>query len=275
MSDEVANPSLAALPPLSPIEEQEDDSQPGLHIRGSQGEMGSKDVRTADAKMEDFISDAPLDIQKLIPLDKLSGLLFSRQHLQFVLEDQNMSNEFKAFVHTHRPGSVPLLARYINLDKALKSITYAEAIMQGLEAVEGHPFTKEASRVAMPWVIQGQIDKALDFFLIDDFRAFIAHFYVKIAVSALADSVMGDQNQADSGMADGLAEVFVLSDPARPDNMIIYSSEGFQEMTGYSRKEFLGRNCRVLGGPKTSPLGIRRFRASLEAEQEHCEVLLN
>ena len=237
--------------------------------------MGSKDVRTADATMEDFISDAPPDIQKLIPLDKLCGLLFSRQHLQFVLEDQNMSNEFKAFVHTHRPGSVPLLARYINLDKALKSITYAEAIMQGLEAVEDHPFTKEASRVAMPWVIQGQIDKALDIFLIDDFRAFIAHFYVKIAVSALADSVMGDQNQADSGMADGLAEVFVLSDPARPDNMIIYSSEGFEEMTGYSRKEFLGRNCRVLGGPKTSPLGIRRFRASLEAEQEHCEVLLN
>lgn len=46
-------------------------------------------------------------------------------------------------------------------------------------------------------------------------------------------------------------------------------------MTGYSRSEVLGRNCRMLGGPKTNSLGIGRFRTSLDAEREHCEVLLN
>ena len=46
-------------------------------------------------------------------------------------------------------------------------------------------------------------------------------------------------------------------------------------MTGYSRSEILGRNCRMLGGHKTSSLGVSRFRASLDAEREHCEVLLN
>ena len=46
-------------------------------------------------------------------------------------------------------------------------------------------------------------------------------------------------------------------------------------MTGYSRIEFLGRNCRTLGGARTSPSGISRFRDSLDAEREHCEVLLN
>lgn len=46
-------------------------------------------------------------------------------------------------------------------------------------------------------------------------------------------------------------------------------------MTGYPRTEFLGRNCRTLGGARTSPLGITRFRSSLDAEREHCEVLLN
>ena len=49
----------------------------------------------------------------------------------------------------------------------------------------------------------------------------------------------------------------------------------FHRMTGYSRIEFLGRNCRTLGGARTSPSGISRFRASLDAEREHCEVLLN
>lgn len=46
-------------------------------------------------------------------------------------------------------------------------------------------------------------------------------------------------------------------------------------MTGYPRKEFLGQNCRILGGRRTSAFGISRFRASLDVEREHCEVLLN
>ena len=46
-------------------------------------------------------------------------------------------------------------------------------------------------------------------------------------------------------------------------------------MTGYPRTEVLGRNCRMLGGPNTSSFGINRLRMSLDAEREHCEVLLN
>lgn len=46
-------------------------------------------------------------------------------------------------------------------------------------------------------------------------------------------------------------------------------------MTQYPRTYALGRNCRFLGGPKTDLLGKARFRTSLDAEREHCEVLLN
>ena len=46
-------------------------------------------------------------------------------------------------------------------------------------------------------------------------------------------------------------------------------------MTQYPRSYALGRNCRFLGGPKTDLMGVGRFRASLSAEREHCEVLLN
>lgn len=37
----------------------------------------------------------------------------------------------------------------------------------------------------------------------------------------------------------------------------------------------LGRNCRFLGGPKTAPEAIARFKTSLDAKREHCEVMLN
>ncbi|KAL9127102.1 MAG: hypothetical protein Q9217_003952 [Psora testacea] len=263
-------------PTLSPIEEQEDDLQTVSHGRRRKGSNIARDNRPVNATPRDLMSDRPgQHPRNAISVEKLSDLLFSRQHLQLVLEDPPMSTEFKKFVQTYRRASIPLLAHYINLTKALKSVCYAEAIMKGLEDINGHVPTEESSSIAMPWVIHGKIERTLDMLLVDDFRAFISHFYVNIVNGALADRVIGGRDSAIPGGADGLAEVFVLSDPARSDNPIVLTSEDFQDITGYTRKEFIGRNCRMLAGPKTSRLGIRRFRASLEAEREHCEVLLN
>ena len=42
---------------------------------------------------------------------------------------------------------------------------------------------------------------------------------------------------------------FVVTDPARDDNPIVYVNEAFEEITGYPADEVLGRNCRFLQGP--------------------------
>jgi PAS domain S-box-containing protein len=39
---------------------------------------------------------------------------------------------------------------------------------------------------------------------------------------------------------------FTISDPSLPDNPIVYASDGFLKLTGYSREQILGRNCRFL-----------------------------
>jgi len=39
---------------------------------------------------------------------------------------------------------------------------------------------------------------------------------------------------------------FVLSDPRQPDCPIVHASPEFLQMTGYSREEVEGRNCRFL-----------------------------
>ena len=41
---------------------------------------------------------------------------------------------------------------------------------------------------------------------------------------------------------------FVLTDPSLKDNPIIYTNSYFQTMTGYSKSEIVGRNCRFLQG---------------------------
>lgn len=218
-------------PPLSPIEELDDE----LHIPGPEShsgpglpasnlddpptvvDFGDDDAETDDAETEDAVH---------LSLTKRSELLFSRQHLQLILADPALSLKFTTFLRTYRPDSVPILAYYLDSTKALKTIKYAEAIITGLEPIPGHAFTSEANIATMAWVIEDKIDRALDVLAEQDMPAFIAYVYVKTVDLALVDRITGNKDPNMSSIADGLAEVFVLSDPARPDNPIVFSSEG-------------------------------------------------
>ena len=52
---------------------------------------------------------------------------------------------------------------------------------------------------------------------------------------------------------------FVISDPHLPDCPIVFASDAFLELTGYSREEILGRNCRFMQARAPSP-APPRFR---------------
>ncbi len=57
-----------------------------------------------------------------------------------------------------------------------------------------------------------------------------------------------------------------LSDPDLEDNPIIYANEVFELITGYSREEMIGRNCRFLQGEDRDQEEIGQIR---EAVREH------
>lgn len=52
----------------------------------------------------------------------------------------------------------------------------------------------------------------------------------------------------------------VITDSSLPDNPIIYASPGFSALTGYTIREIVGRNCRFLQGPGSSPQTIAAIR---------------
>lgn len=57
-----------------------------------------------------------------------------------------------------------------------------------------------------------------------------------------------------------------VSDPNLEDNPLVYVNEAFCRLTGYSREEAEGRNCRFLQGPETDPKRIREIRTALDEE---------
>eukprot|EP00250_Pteridium_aquilinum_P006042 c16029_g1_i2 orf=185-1351(+) len=64
---------------------------------------------------------------------------------------------------------------------------------------------------------------------------------------------------------------FVLTDPRIQDNPIVYASDGFLQMTGYTAEEVLGRNCRFLQGPATSRHTVIEIRDAIR-EERACQV---
>ena len=216
--------------PLSPIEELDDDLDTSKPPCNSDRRLPAL-IETDEPKSGDFSLADPPDnndnaIDSIAPLERRSELLFSREHLQLILADSTLSLKFTDFLRTYRPDSVPILAYYLDAVKAVKTIKYAEAIIKGLEPIPGHAFTSEANSATMAWVIEDKVDRALDVLVKDDLPAFIAYVYVRTVDVALVDRITGNEDPGSRVIADGLAEVFVLSDPSRPDNPIVFTSEG-------------------------------------------------
>lgn len=68
---------------------------------------------------------------------------------------------------------------------------------------------------------------------------------------------------------------FCISDPALPDNPLVFASQGFLDLTGYSMDEILGRNCRFLQGPATDLAGIAVLGEGLRQGVDTSVMLLN
>jgi len=81
--------------------------------------------------------------------------------------------------------------------------------------------------------------------------------------------------EKDPGMIPGvLAEILdscvngvTLSDPDLPDNPIVYANAVFERMTGYSRDDIVGRNCRFLQADDRDQPALAEIRAALAGKR--------
>lgn len=67
----------------------------------------------------------------------------------------------------------------------------------------------------------------------------------------------------------------IVSDPNQPDNPIIFVNNAFINMTGYSRADVIGKNCRFLQGPETDRAVVAQVREAVAERREIATELLN
>jgi PAS domain S-box-containing protein len=95
--------------------------------------------------------------------------------------------------------------------------------------------------------------------------------FADISRRVRAEEAMRLRDRALKAIAQGI----LITDPSQPDNPIIYANEAFERLTGYSRCEVKGLNCRFLQGPATDPSTIEEMRAAIRARRDCSVEVLN
>ena len=66
-----------------------------------------------------------------------------------------------------------------------------------------------------------------------------------------------------------------IADPYQPDCPLVYCNKAFIDLTGYSRADIIGQNCRFLQGRGTKPGAAAKIAAALKREEYTVVDILN
>lgn len=67
----------------------------------------------------------------------------------------------------------------------------------------------------------------------------------------------------------------IITDPAQPDNPVIFVNAGFTRITGYDADQVIGRNCRFLQGPETNVVDVQDMRRAVHNIRSYTGTVLN
>ena len=174
----------------------------------------------------DLIAPPTFDHSEPFSLEFQTTALFSKGHLQVIFSDPAFLFRFTSFLSTQRPQSVPVLVHYLDSLKSLRAIHYANAICDGLDPVEGLQFTQKPVKPTINTFLEDRAARAFDVLVTEELPAFVTHEYIQIVSASITARVTGALSPRLRELSDGLAEVFCLTDPSRPDNPIVFASEG-------------------------------------------------
>jgi hypothetical protein len=202
-------------------------SLPPLQQKGldEHDQLEPLDEENLDPGSFDLVAPAEAGIKRY-SLETRSELLFSTEHLKEVFKDPSLLLQFTGFLSTHRTSSVPILIYYMDAIKALKAISYSNAIAEALDPIPGFDFTETNAKKTDNTDLEEKARQAFDLLVREDLPAYVTHRYTQTVSLSIQRRITGTLPSHLREASEGLAEVFCLTDPSRPDNPIVFASEG-------------------------------------------------
>ncbi|KAF2160262.1 hypothetical protein M409DRAFT_70603 [Zasmidium cellare ATCC 36951] len=209
-------------------------------------------------------------------LEERASQLYSSEHLSLILDDPKFRLKFSNFLRKHRPWRLPVLAFYWKAYKALKALHYTNSLIDALSASTPTSRTTFAipTHAASPDLIAVS-HQAFEELRREDLHYYISHAYITIVSAVVHRRITGNLSAHLRETSHGLAEVFCITDPSRPNNPIILASQEFTRHSGCALNYILGRNCNFMQGPGTTMDSRRRFAVTCQEGRDHTEIFVN
>ena len=216
------------IPPASPKEapmpsEPEPNTQTDLlPLSSPQAEEGAP---------QNFDLNPPAPRKSVKMLDSLSERIFSSEHLRVILHDPTFFMRFTAFLSRYKPECSPLLVRYLEAQKAIKAVEYANALAESMKPIPGDESSSIPCVVAtIDAGFEQRSQRAFDTLVNEALPAYVTFYLVKVVTESMVREITGTSLPLMRELVGGLAEVFCLADPSLPDTPIVYASEGTEEV---------------------------------------------
>lgn len=165
----------------------------------------------------------------LSDIERLAERLFSVDHLRLILQDQTLCAQFRSFLTKYRPSSVPVLQKYLDTQKALAAVEYAQALAGKLS-----PGSRATSLGSS---FDPAVRDAAEHLVNDSLTGFVTQKLTILVTDVLVKEITGQNTPIMRELVQGLAEVYCLTDPSLPDNPIVYASEGELGLCGQGKGE--------------------------------------
>ena len=160
-------------------------------------------------------------------LDTLSELIFSAEHLNVILRDPALFMRFTAFLNRYKPSYSPILVRYLEAQKAIKAVEYANALAESLKPIPGDETSNiPCAAATVDARFEQRSKRAYDTLVNEALPAYVTFYLVKVVTESMVREITGTTMPLMRELVGGLAEVFCLADPSLPDTPIVYASEG-------------------------------------------------
>ena len=160
-------------------------------------------------------------------LDSLAERLFSDEHLRVILRDPTYFMRFTAFLNRYKPQYSSILVRYLEAQKAIKAVEYANALAESLKPMPGDEGSKiPCAAATIDARFEARAKRSFETLVNEALPAYVTNCLVKVVTESMVREITGNTMPLMRELVGGLAEVFCLADPNQKDTPIVYASEG-------------------------------------------------
>lgn len=156
--------------------------------------------------------------------EDIADRLFSVDHLNLLLKDNAHLQRFTTFLMQSRAHCVPTLMRYLDSQKALKAIQYANVLADQITHQPSWP--ANANAASLDPRFERLSRRALHELVAEALPAYVTFSVVDVVMELLTKEIVGRNTPVMRELVHGLAEVYYLSDPTQEGNPIVFASEG-------------------------------------------------